>query len=76
MKQTMEVGVALVASVSLVIALSQAEPQTAGAQARQTPAREVPIFQADPSWPKIPSKWVLGQVASVAVDAQDHVWIL
>src|SRR5436309_12645725 len=44
-------------------------------QARKDRA-ESPIFQADPSWQKIPNGWVLGDVSSVAVDAQDHVWLL
>jgi hypothetical protein len=39
-------------------------------------AREVPRFQVDPSWPKLPDKWVWGQVSSVALDERDHAWIL
>src|SRR5467141_3615192 len=39
-------------------------------------AREVPKFQVDPSWPKLPAKWVWGQVSSVSVDERDHAWIL
>jgi hypothetical protein len=36
-----------------------------------------PSFQVDPFWPKpLPNNWILGQVAGVAVDAQDHVWII
>jgi len=37
---------------------------------------EVPAFQVDPGWAKIPNNWQFGQVASVAIDAQDHVWVL
>jgi hypothetical protein len=37
---------------------------------------DVPKFAVDPAWPKIPNNWQFGQVASVAIDAQDHVWIL
>jgi hypothetical protein len=36
----------------------------------------VPIFAKEASWPKLPSKWKFGVVSSVAVDAQDHVWVL
>ena len=36
----------------------------------------VPIFEVDPSWPKIPAKWELGEVTSIAIDAQDHAWVL
>ena len=40
-------------------------------------AQTVPQFQVDPQWPKpLPNNWLVGQVASVAVDANDHVWIL
>ena len=38
---------------------------------------ETPGFQVDPFWPKaLPNNWIRGQVAGVAVDAQDHVWII
>jgi hypothetical protein len=39
-------------------------------------AAEAPRYEVDPAWPKpLPNNWLLGQVSSVAVDAQDHVWI-
>jgi DNA-binding beta-propeller fold protein YncE len=38
--------------------------------------RDIPKFQPDPSWPKIPNGWVFGWVSSASVDDQDHVWIL
>jgi DNA-binding beta-propeller fold protein YncE len=37
---------------------------------------EAPAFKVDPSWPRIPNNWQFGQVASVAIDADDHVWVL
>lgn len=37
---------------------------------------QVPVFRADPSWPKVPNNWVFGEVSSIAVDPQDHVWII
>ena len=40
-------------------------------------AAEPPQFQVDPFWPKpLPNNWIFGQVASVAVDSNDHVWVL
>ena len=30
----------------------------------------------DAAWPSIPNNWVLGEVSSIAVDTQDHIWIL
>ena len=42
-----------------------------GAQGRRTPA-----YVVNPIWPQIPKQWTLGQVSGVAVDSNDHVWIL
>lgn len=35
-----------------------------------------PGFVVDAGWPTIPDDWVLGEVTSIAVDADDHVWVL
>jgi hypothetical protein len=36
-----------------------------------------PTFMVDPFWPEpLPNNWILGQVAGIAVDGQDHVWIV
>src|SRR5512134_2180208 len=40
------------------------------------PGTEAPRFKVDPGWAKVPNNWQLGQVASVSIDAQDHVWVL
>ena len=43
----------------------------------QPGAGQPPAFHVDPTWPKpLPNGWILGQVSGVAVDAQDHVWVL
>ncbi len=40
-------------------------------------ADELPKFQVDASWPKtLPNNWIMGQAAGVAVDAQDHIWVI
>jgi DNA-binding beta-propeller fold protein YncE len=46
---------------------------TAPGRAAGTP---MPVFEVDPSWPKVPNNWTLGHVSSVAVDRHDHVWLL
>ena len=36
-----------------------------------------PQFKVDPYWPKpLPSNWILGQVAGIAVDKDDRIWIV
>ena len=46
------------------------------AQTAQAPVRALPIFEVDPAWPKLPAKWKLGDASSIAIDAQDNVWVL
>jgi hypothetical protein len=48
----------------------------ANAQAAPAGTRSLPAFEVDPTWPKVPAKWKLGDASSVAVDARDNVWIL
>jgi hypothetical protein len=38
--------------------------------------RAVPTFEVDASWPKVPPQWKLGDASSVAVDAQDNIYVL
>jgi hypothetical protein len=49
----------------------QAAGQTLGAR-----ARDLPTFEVDSSWPKVPPKWKLGDVSSIAIDAQGNAWVL
>ena len=35
------------------------------------------VFRVDPFWPKpLPDNWLIGEVAGVAVDSRDHIWII
>jgi DNA-binding beta-propeller fold protein YncE len=59
-------SLALVALVSLTPAVAQtANPPS------------VPKFEPQPFWPKpLPGNWILGQVSGIAVDRNDHIWIV
>jgi hypothetical protein len=36
-----------------------------------------PQYKVDAAWPKaLPNNWILGQVAGVATDKNDHIWII
>src|ERR1043165_2970224 len=40
-------------------------------------AGDIPQFQADPFWPKpLPNNWILGQVAGIATDKYDRIWVV
>ena len=49
------------------------------AQADEPPvaiSRTLPVFELDADWAKVPAKWKLGGRSSIAIDAQDNVWVL
>ncbi len=48
-----------------------ASQQTASAQGR------APAYRVEPFYPQpLPNHWVFGSITGVAVDAQDHVWVV
>jgi DNA-binding beta-propeller fold protein YncE len=71
MKWTSRTVIAVAAAIIAGVALARGGGTRMAAQTRQ-----IPTFQVDPAWPKVPSKWVLGLVSGVNVDNQDHVWVL
>ncbi len=47
---------------------------TGSASAAATPP---PIYVVDPAWPQqLPHDWLMGQVAGLATDSHDHLWVL
>src|SRR5437763_14324431 len=50
---------------------------TVAIAAPQSKTGNGPRYVVDPFWPKdLPENWTLGQVAGIAVDNQDNVWIV
>ncbi len=67
-------GLLAFATLLVLIACSRSILESAYATRAEAVA---PKFQVDPFWPKpLPNRWLLGQVAGVAVDGKDHVWIV
>jgi DNA-binding beta-propeller fold protein YncE len=64
----------LIAGAAVFAALGVAERALERRAYAQPPAP--PTFQVDPAWPKVPQQWTLGQVAGIAVDGIDHIWII
>jgi DNA-binding beta-propeller fold protein YncE len=63
------------AAAGLVVGVLAAAPAVRGLS--QAPATAgVPRFEVDRSFPSLPAGKVLGDMSSVAVDAQDHVWMI
>ena len=39
--------------------------------------KDFPKFEVDPLWPKqLPDDFIMGDLAGISVDAQDHVWVI
>lgn len=69
--------VVVLASFGLVAAGCQPSMDMgAAASSADAPSRSIPTFRPDPDWPDVPSQWRLGDVSSVAIDADDNAWIL
>jgi len=48
-----------------------------GAPGASRAADDAPKFEVDASWPQpLPNKWAIGQVSGLALDSQEHVWML
>ena len=78
MKRTV-IGFALV-GILLISIVPRLSPhvfaQTASAQAPHIGEGGLPQFEKDSAWPKVPPKWKMGFGSAVAIDEQNHVWIL
>src|SRR5262245_48257940 len=63
------------AAAALVYVIMIGQHAPAVKAAAQAP-RQVPIFEVDPTWHKLPNMWLMGVVSAVAVDRHDNVWLL
>ena len=64
-------GFAIILAVLVVLERALAR-ETAGQATVQAPR-----FEVDPYWPKpLPNGWAIGMAIGVAVDSNDHVWIV
>jgi hypothetical protein len=66
-----------IAIASAAILLLGHGPASATDLTPQHVYKDFPTFRADSSWPKpLPNKWRIGQVAGIAVDRHDNIWIV
>ena len=62
-----------IGSVIIAAALFGTRAIVVDAQSR---TRNLPEFEVDKAWPKVPPKWKLGDASSFAIDDKDNVWLL
>jgi hypothetical protein len=69
--------VVLIATITLTgVGCGQSSEMDVTAQIEASSAASVPTFRVDPDWPQVPTQWRLGDVSSIAIDAQDNAWLL
>ena len=74
-KHSLYIGVSLLALLIALFIGQSILDSTPIAEGRS--AVMAPRFEVDPLWPKpLPNHWYIGMSIGVAVDAQDHVWIV
>ncbi len=75
LKHNVLVGMSLVAVIAMLGIGATALERSANANPVQ--AKEAPMFEVDPFWPKpLPNHWILGAAVGVGVDSRDHVFII
>ena len=74
MKRNLCIGASFLAVVGALAAGNAVLEKKVAVEAASVQA---PIFEVDPLWPKpLPNHWLIGMTIGVAVDAQDHIWII
>ena len=70
------VGVGTLTLLSVSADASGAERPVGLQDQEDDDASGTPRFAVDPFWAPLPNNWMLGQVSGIAVDADDHVWVV
>src|ERR1700694_1113917 len=60
----------------LLLAATSGFVERAGEAQDAKPKYGVPVFQIDASWAKLPENMKMGALMGLAVDSQDHVWVV
>ena len=77
MKRSVPFRIVLIMSATLAGVGCQQSTQTeVAAPVPEAPVAGIPTFRVDQDWPRVPAQWKLGDVSSIAIDAQDNAWLL
>ena len=72
-KRSIYIGVTFLSLILALFLAQSALEKSTSAQGKVV----APRFEVDPFWPKaLPNHWYIGMTIGVAVDGQDHVWIV
>ncbi|MDE2881820.1 MAG: hypothetical protein OXP70_08215 [Acidobacteriota bacterium] len=66
----------MVTGLTLFIGCQAPGERTSGAPAHDPHAEHAEMPEVDPHWPRIPDDWLIGEVSGIAVDMNDHIWLV
>src|SRR5205085_4049838 len=67
---------ALAASVFTAFVPGGLTTEASAQSPAQARTRELPFFEVDPTWPRLPPQWKLGDVSHINADSQGNVYLL
>ncbi len=77
MKSRISVTAGVFATGLVLLVVAERALERTSAQGQAASMVEAPKFEVDPTFPKpLPNGWLMGMTIGIAVDAQDHIWIV
>ena len=67
---------AMLFGLSVAVGCAPPGETTGGAPMASDPEGEPAAPVADPTWPRLPDDWLIGEVGGIAVDLDDNIWLV
>jgi len=66
----------MVLGVAFAVGCQEPGERTSGAPMHDPHAEHAEMPEVDPHWPILPDDWLIGEVSGIAVDMNDHIWLV
>ena len=66
----------MVLGMAFAVGCQAPAERTSGAPMDDPHAEHAEMPEVDPHWPMLPDDWLIGEVAGIAVDMNDHIWLI
>ena len=66
----------MVLGVAFAVGCQEPSERTSGAPMHDAHAEHAEMPEVDPHWPILPDDWLIGEVSGIAVDMNDHIWLV
>lgn len=66
----------MVSGMAFALGCQAPAERTSGAPMDDPHLEHAEMPEVDPHWPTLPADWLMGEVAGIAVDMNDHIWLV